>query len=87
LINRADTYPDLALPIDAAHERIFAAIDGRRSLDEILECRGSKWWPDLALYRAALAIRPDSIRRDCLNVWNWHKEPIDVTQRVVGLLG
>jgi hypothetical protein len=36
LINRAHTYPDLALPIDAAQERIFAAIDGNRSVDEIL---------------------------------------------------
>jgi 2-polyprenyl-3-methyl-5-hydroxy-6-metoxy-1,4-benzoquinol methylase len=36
LINRAHTYPDLALPIDAAQERIFAAIDGKRSNDAIL---------------------------------------------------
>jgi len=37
LINRAHTYPDLALPIDAAQERIFAAIDGNHSIDEILQ--------------------------------------------------
>ncbi len=36
LINRAHTYPDLALPIDAAQERVFAAIDGCRSIDEVL---------------------------------------------------
>jgi SAM-dependent methyltransferase len=36
LINRAHTYPDLALPIDAAQERVFAAIDGNRSIDQIL---------------------------------------------------
>ncbi len=36
LINRAHTYPDLALPIDAAGARIFAAIDGARSIDEIV---------------------------------------------------
>ncbi len=36
LINRAHTYPDLALTIDAAQERVFAAIDGNRSIDEIL---------------------------------------------------
>ena len=36
LINRAHTYPDLALPIDAAQERVFAAIDGNRSVAEIL---------------------------------------------------
>jgi hypothetical protein len=36
LINRAHTYSDLAFPIDAAQEQIFAAIDGNRSIDEIL---------------------------------------------------
>jgi hypothetical protein len=36
LINRAHTYPDLALPIDGAQERVFAAIDDKRSIDEIL---------------------------------------------------
>jgi hypothetical protein len=36
LINRAHTYPDLALPIDAAQERVFVAIDGNRSIDQIL---------------------------------------------------
>jgi hypothetical protein len=36
LINRAHSYPDLALPIDAPQERVFAAIDGKRSISEIL---------------------------------------------------
>jgi len=36
LINPTHTYPDLALPIDAAQQRIFAAIDGNRTIDEIL---------------------------------------------------
>ena len=36
LINRAHTYPDLALPIDAAQASVFAAIDGQRRIDEIL---------------------------------------------------
>jgi hypothetical protein len=36
LINRAHSFPDLALPIDAAQERVLAAIDGNRSIDEIL---------------------------------------------------
>jgi SAM-dependent methyltransferase len=36
LINRAHTYPNLAFPIDAAQERIFTAIDGNRSIDDIL---------------------------------------------------
>jgi SAM-dependent methyltransferase len=36
LINRAHAYPDLALAINAAQERVFAAIDGRRTVGEIL---------------------------------------------------
>ena len=36
LLNGAHTYPDLALPITAAQESVFAAIDGKRSIDEIL---------------------------------------------------
>ena len=36
LINRAHVYPDLALPIDMAQERVFTAIDGKRSVDQIL---------------------------------------------------
>jgi hypothetical protein len=33
LINRAHTYPDLALPIDPAQARVFTAIDANRSID------------------------------------------------------
>jgi hypothetical protein len=36
LINPTHTYPDLALPIDAAGARIFTAIDGKRTIVEIL---------------------------------------------------
>jgi SAM-dependent methyltransferase len=37
LINPSHTYPDLALFIDAAEERLLRAIDGRRSAGEILQ--------------------------------------------------
>ncbi|MBV9201750.1 MAG: class I SAM-dependent methyltransferase [Alphaproteobacteria bacterium] len=40
LINRAHTYPDLALPIDAAQERIFALMDGHLPCAEILQSIG-----------------------------------------------
>jgi SAM-dependent methyltransferase len=40
LINPAHAYPDLALPITAAQERVLSAIDGRRSVDEALQCAG-----------------------------------------------
>jgi SAM-dependent methyltransferase len=36
LINPAHIHPDLALPIDAAQAQVLAAIDGNRSVDEIL---------------------------------------------------
>jgi SAM-dependent methyltransferase len=36
LINRAHPYPDLALPLNAAQERVFAAIDGKRTVEDIL---------------------------------------------------
>ena len=45
LINRAHAYPDLALAINAAQERVFVAIDGRRTVGEIL--RGSAGTADL----------------------------------------
>jgi hypothetical protein len=36
LINPTHTYPDLALPITAAQEQVLGAIDGHRSVDEIV---------------------------------------------------
>jgi hypothetical protein len=36
LINRAHAYPDLALPINSEEACIFAAIDGKRTIEEIL---------------------------------------------------
>jgi SAM-dependent methyltransferase len=36
LINRAHVYPDLALPLNATQERVFVAIDGKRTVDDIL---------------------------------------------------
>jgi SAM-dependent methyltransferase len=35
LINRAHAYPDLALPINSAQARVLAAIDGKRTIEEI----------------------------------------------------
>jgi SAM-dependent methyltransferase len=40
LINPSHAYPDLALFIDAAQERLVTAIDGERSLGEILQSAG-----------------------------------------------
>ena len=40
LINPSHTYPDLALFIDAAQERLLAAINGEHSVGEILDGAG-----------------------------------------------
>ena len=66
LINRAHTYPDLALPIDAAQERIFAAIDGNRSVDEIL--RG-----------AAGEVGDEQARRFIEQLWEYDQIVFDAT--------
>jgi SAM-dependent methyltransferase len=42
LINRAHPFPDLVLPVDSAGDRLLAAIDGRRTLKDILEFVGQK---------------------------------------------
>jgi hypothetical protein len=36
LINRAHAYPDLALPINSEEARVFAAIDGKRTIEDIV---------------------------------------------------
>ena len=66
LINRAHTYPDLALPIDAAQERVFAAIDGNRSIDDILR-------------DAAGADRDEQARRFIEQLWEYDLIVFDAT--------
>jgi 2-polyprenyl-3-methyl-5-hydroxy-6-metoxy-1,4-benzoquinol methylase len=70
LINRAHTYPDLALPIDAAQEQIFTAIDGRRSIDEILR-------------DAAGAGGDEQARRFIEQLWEYDQIVFDATARTV----
>jgi 2-polyprenyl-3-methyl-5-hydroxy-6-metoxy-1,4-benzoquinol methylase len=70
LINRAHTYPDLALPIDAAQEQIFTAIDGRRSIDEILQ-------------DAAGAGGDEQARRFIEQLWEYDQIVFDATARTV----
>jgi 2-polyprenyl-3-methyl-5-hydroxy-6-metoxy-1,4-benzoquinol methylase len=40
LINPAHAYSDLALPITTAQARVLAAVNGTRSVDEVLRCAG-----------------------------------------------
>ncbi len=66
LINRAHTNADLALPIDAAQEQILAAIDGNRSIDEML--RG-----------AARAGGDQQTRRFIQQLWQYDQIVFDAT--------
>ena len=66
LINRAHTYPDLALPIDVAQERILTAIDGSRSVYEILQ-------------GPAGAIGDEQVRRFIQRLWEYDQIVFDAT--------
>jgi SAM-dependent methyltransferase len=66
LINPAHTYPDLALPIDAAQERIFAAIDGKRAIEEILT-------------EAAKPVRSTEARRFFEQLWRYDQIVFDAS--------
>jgi 2-polyprenyl-3-methyl-5-hydroxy-6-metoxy-1,4-benzoquinol methylase len=66
LINRAHIYPDLALPVDAAQERVFAAIDGNRSIDQILRI-------------AAEAGDEEDARRFFKQLWQYDQIVFDAT--------
>jgi SAM-dependent methyltransferase len=65
LINRAHTYPDLALPIDSAEAIVFAAIDGKRTIDEIV--------------RSAAGDSADGTRRFIERLWEYDQIVIDAT--------
>jgi hypothetical protein len=66
LINPTHTYPDLALPIDAVQERVFAAIDGKRAIDEILR-------------QAAGSGRDERARRFIERLWEYDQIVFDAT--------
>jgi hypothetical protein len=66
LINRAHTYPDLALPIEPAQERIYAAIDGKRPIGEVLR-------------RSAAAIDDEQARRFIERLWQYDQIVFDAT--------
>ena len=66
LVNPAHTYPDLALPISAAQERVFAAIDGKRSVGDIL--RG-----------AAGGLGDEPARRFLERLWEYDQIALDAT--------
>ncbi len=67
LINRAHTYPDLALPINSAQQQVFAAIDGNRSIDVILRA-------------AAGAGGDEQARRFIEQLWEYDQIVFDATR-------
>ena len=66
LINRAHTYADLALPINAAQERVIAAIDGKRTVGEILKT-------------VAASVELDQGREFIERLWRYDQIVIDAT--------
>jgi hypothetical protein len=77
LVNRAHTYPDLAFPVDAAQERVFSAIDGNRSIEEILRVGAGSgaegqtrrfieclWQYDQIVFDATARTRPGALTGD-----------------------
>jgi SAM-dependent methyltransferase len=66
LINPAHTYPDLALPINAAQQRVFSEIDGTRSIDEILR-------------RTAATGNSEPTRRFIKQLWEYDQVVFDAT--------
>jgi len=71
LINRAHTYPDLALPIDAVQEQIFATIDGNRSVEEIRRGVGG-------------AGDDEQARRFVQQLWEYDQIVFDATEAPLG---
>jgi hypothetical protein len=66
LINRAHTCPDLAFPIDMAQQRVFAAIDGKRSVRGIMQA-------------AAGAIGDEPARGFIEQLWEYDQIVFDAT--------
>ncbi len=66
LINRAHPFTDLVCCIDAFEDRLFTAIDGKRSLADILQkvrVTADEERRAVEFFRAALAVRPGGLRR------------------------
>jgi hypothetical protein len=66
LINRAHAYPDLALPINSAEARVFAAIDGKRMIEEIL-------------WSAARSVGTEQARTFIERLWEYDQIVFDAT--------
>jgi SAM-dependent methyltransferase len=71
LLNQAHVFDDLMLPIDAREKRMFEAIDGRRSISEILKKVKEKetsphlfkmlWWYDQVVFDTSMTARAKNI--------------------------
>jgi len=71
LLNSAHTHTDIFLPIDAAEDRIFGAIDGTQSINEILQAVSSN--PDDPDNR-------DGTRRFLERLWQYDQIAFDATR-------
>jgi hypothetical protein len=75
LINQAHTYTDLFLPINVAEKRLFDAIDGRRSVQEIVAH---------ALPIGHDAAQPDTARTFFERLW-WYDQVVFDASRIAVL--
>jgi hypothetical protein len=72
LINRNHTHKDLVLPIDAAQKRLLDAVDGKRSIGEIVAAN-----PD-----ASHAPLPANVARDFFErLWWWDQVVFDTSRQ------
>lgn len=67
LFNPAHNHPDLALPITAAQQQVFAAIDGKSSVDEILKS-------------IAGTVSTEGARKFVEKVWQYDQIVLDTTR-------
>jgi hypothetical protein len=74
LINPAHTYPDLAFPINSSQERLYKAIDGNRSIAEILRS-------------AAAPVDKSLARRFIEQLWEYDQIVFDATGSVGDFTG
>jgi hypothetical protein len=72
LINQSHTYTDLYLPIDAKEKRLFDAIDGKRTIAEIIDTKSHpqdrKQFPDYARALFEQLWRYDQVVFDAIKV-------------------
>ena len=71
LINQTHTYRDLFMPIDSTEKRLFDAIDGNRSIGDIVE---------RTLPSVQKELQPDMARTFFERLWGYDQVVFDTSQ-------